>query len=61
MPEHFLVKLEGETPEQYVDCFNGGTHIREKDCEQFITASGLDYDPQLLEKSSNTDHVGSHD
>jgi len=52
MPGHFLVKLEGETPEQFVDCFNGGTIIREQDCEQFITASGLDYDPQLLEKSS---------
>jgi len=52
MPGHFLVKLEGETPEQFVDCFNGGTLIREKDCEQFITASGLDYDPQFLKKSS---------
>ena len=26
--------------------------LREKDCEQFITASGLDYDPRFLEKSS---------
>ncbi len=52
MPGHFLVKLEGETPEQFVDCFNGGTLIREKDCEQFIKASGLNYDPQLLEESS---------
>lgn len=51
-PKHFLVKLEGETPEQLVQCFNGGTVIRKQDCEQFITASGLDYDPQLLEKSS---------
>ena len=25
--------------------------LREQDCEQFITASGLDYDPQFLEKS----------
>ena len=52
MPGHFLVKLEGETPAQFVDCFNGGTILREQDCEQFITASGLDYDPTLLEKSS---------
>ncbi len=52
MPGHFLVKLEGETPPQFVDCFNGGTMLCEKDCEQFITASGLDYHPQLLEKSS---------
>ena len=52
MPGHFLVKLEGETPTQFVDCFNGGTILREQDCEQFITASGLDYHPQLLEKSS---------
>ena len=52
MPGHFLVKLESETPPQFVDCFNGGTILREQDCEQFITASGLAYDPQLLEKSS---------
>jgi regulator of sirC expression with transglutaminase-like and TPR domain len=52
MPGHFLVKLESETPPQFVDCFNGGTILREQDCQQFITASGLAYDPQLLEKSS---------
>jgi regulator of sirC expression with transglutaminase-like and TPR domain len=52
MPGHFLVKLEGETPPQFIDCFNGGTMLREQDCEQFITASGLEYDPKLLEKSS---------
>ena len=52
MPGHFLVRIEGETPAQFVDCFNGGTILQEKDCEQFITASGLDYDPRFLEKSS---------
>jgi regulator of sirC expression with transglutaminase-like and TPR domain len=52
MPGHFLVKLESETPAQFVDCFNGGTILREQDCEQFITASGLQYAPKFLEKSS---------
>ncbi len=52
MPGHFLVKLEGETPAQFVDCFNGGTILSTEDCEQFITASGMDYDPRFLEKSS---------
>ncbi|PJA81211.1 MAG: hypothetical protein CO149_00205 [Nitrospirae bacterium CG_4_9_14_3_um_filter_51_5] len=51
MPGHFLVKIEGESPPQFVDCFNGGAFLREQDCEQFITASGLDYSPQFLEKS----------
>jgi regulator of sirC expression with transglutaminase-like and TPR domain len=51
MPGHFLVKIEGEPPPQFVDCFNGGALLREQDCEQFIRASGLDYDPQFLEKS----------
>ena len=51
MPGHFLVKLEGETPPQFVDCFNDGTILREQDCEQFITASGLEYHPHFLEKS----------
>jgi len=51
MPGHFLVKIEGESPPQFVDCFNGGVLLREQDCEQFITATGLDFDPQFLEKS----------
>lgn len=51
MPGHFLVKIEEEIPPQFVDCFNGGALLREQDCEQFITASGLDYHPQFLEKS----------
>ena len=49
---HFLVRLEGETPPQFVDCFNGGMILREHDCEQFITASGLEFDPKLLEKNA---------
>jgi hypothetical protein len=28
MPGHFLVKLEGETPPQFVECFNGGLSRR---------------------------------
>jgi len=52
MPGHFLVKVEGETPAQFVDCFNGGTILREEDCEQFIAASGLAFDKQMLEKIS---------
>ena len=51
MPGHFLVKIEGEPIPQFVDCFNGGAFLREQDCEQFITASGLDYSPEFLEKS----------
>ncbi len=52
LPGHFLVKVEGESPAQFVDCFNGGTVLREQDCEQYITASGFDYHPQFLEKIS---------
>lgn len=51
MPGHFLVKMEGEPPPQFVDCFNGGVFLREQDCKQFLTASGLDFYPQFLEKS----------
>lgn len=52
MPGHFLVKIEGEPPPQFVDCYHGGAFLREKDCEQFIRASGLEYHPQFLEKTS---------
>jgi regulator of sirC expression with transglutaminase-like and TPR domain len=51
MPGHFLVKIEGETPSLFVDCFNGGALLKEQDCESFLTASGLDFHPQFLEKS----------
>ena len=51
MPGHFLVKIEGSTPPQYVDCFNGGAFLQEEDCQQFLTASGIDFQPQYLEKS----------
>jgi regulator of sirC expression with transglutaminase-like and TPR domain len=50
MPGHFLVKIEGEPPPQFVDCFNGGAFLKEEDCEKFITSSGLEYYPQFLEK-----------
>ena len=52
MPGHFLVKIEGETPTQFIDCFNGGTILREQDCERFISASGLVYAAKMLHKSS---------
>jgi regulator of sirC expression with transglutaminase-like and TPR domain len=52
MPGHFLVKIEGEPSPQYVDCFNGGALLTEQDCKEFITASGLDFHPQFLEKST---------
>ena len=52
MPGHFLVKIEGESPVQFVDCFNGGTVLLEQDCQKFLTASGIDYQPHFLEKSS---------
>ncbi len=52
MPGHFLVKIEGSTPIQFVDCFNGGGFLQQEDCQQFLTASGIDFNPQHLEKSS---------
>ena len=51
MPGHFLVRVEGSTPTQFVDCFNGGALLHEEDCQQFLTASGIDFQPNFLEKS----------
>ncbi len=52
MPGHFLVMLEGESPPQFVDCFNGGTILQKQDCEKFLAASGLAFQPKMLEKST---------
>ena len=60
MPGHFLVKIEGETPAQFVDCFNGGTILREEDCEQFITASGINLRPKIPGEDLNPDHLSAH-
>lgn len=51
MPGHFLVKYESERYKIFVDCFNGGALLTEKNCARFLTEAGYGFDDKYLQKS----------
>ena len=53
MPGHFMVRVATSSTFLFVDCFNGGTILGEKDCERFLKESGFGFEPQFLEETSN--------
>jgi regulator of sirC expression with transglutaminase-like and TPR domain len=52
MPGHFLVKFDSERYKMFVDCFNGGALLTEKDCARFLMQAGYGFDEKYLAKSS---------
>lgn len=52
MPGHFLVKYESERYRIFVDCFNGGALLTEKNCQRFLTEAGYGFDEKYLQHSS---------
>jgi regulator of sirC expression with transglutaminase-like and TPR domain len=52
MPGHFLVKYESERYKIFIDCFNGGALLTEKNCARFLTEAGYGFDDRFLQKSS---------
>ncbi|GJL66109.1 MAG: hypothetical protein NPIRA05_10800 [Nitrospirales bacterium] len=53
MPGHFVVKMENTEPAVFIDCFNGGAFLQEKDCQQFLTEAGVKFDEVYLEHTPN--------
>lgn len=51
MPGHFLVKYESERYKIFVDCFNGGALLTEKNCQRFLTEAGYGFDEKFLQHS----------
>jgi len=51
MPGHFLVKYESDRYKIFIDCFNGGALLTEKNCARFLTEAGYGFDEKYLEKS----------
>ncbi|MBH0201606.1 MAG: hypothetical protein HP496_04725 [Nitrospira sp.] len=51
MPGHFLVKYESDRYKIFIDCFNGGALLTEKNCARFLTEAGYGFDDQYLQKS----------
>jgi regulator of sirC expression with transglutaminase-like and TPR domain len=52
MPGHFLVKFESDRYKIFVDCFNGGALLSEKDCARFLRQAGYGFEERFLQKSS---------
>jgi len=52
MPGHFLVKFESDRYKIFVDCFNGGALLTEKDCARFLRQAGYGFEERFLRKSS---------
>ncbi|MBA5868295.1 MAG: hypothetical protein GDA67_16505 [Nitrospira sp. CR1.3] len=51
MPGHFLVKYESDRYKIFVDCFNGGALLTEKNCQRFLTEAGYGFDEKYLLQS----------
>ncbi len=51
MPGHFLVKYESDRYKIFVDCFNGGALLTEKNCARFLTEAGYGFDDKYLQRS----------
>lgn len=51
MPGHFLVKYESDRYTIFVDCFNGGALLTEKNCQRFLTEAGYGFDEKYLQHS----------
>jgi regulator of sirC expression with transglutaminase-like and TPR domain len=52
MPGHFLVKYESDRYKIFVDCFNGGALLTEKNCQRFLTEAGYGFDERYLQHSA---------
>jgi regulator of sirC expression with transglutaminase-like and TPR domain len=52
MPGHFLVKYEAERYRIFVDCFNAGALLTEKDCQRFLMQAGYGFEDKYLQPSS---------
>lgn len=53
MPGHFLVRYESDRYQVFIDCFNGGAFLTERDCGRFLTQAGYGFDEHYLSKSTN--------
>jgi regulator of sirC expression with transglutaminase-like and TPR domain len=52
MPGHFLVKFNSEKYKIFIDCFNGGALLTEKNCTRFLTEAGYGFEDRFLQRSS---------
>ena len=53
MPGHFLVKYETSRYRIFVDSFNKGSLLTQKDCARFLEQAGYGFDDRYLQKTPN--------
>jgi len=51
MPGHFLVKYETGRYRMFIDSFNGGALLSQKDCARFLEQAGYGFDERYLQKT----------
>jgi regulator of sirC expression with transglutaminase-like and TPR domain len=52
MPGHFLVKYETGRYRIFVDSFNGGALLTQRDCARFLDQAGYGFDERYLQKTT---------
>lgn len=52
MPGHFLVRFHSDRYKVFVDCFNAGALLSERDCTRFLTQAGYGFEDRYLQRSS---------
>jgi regulator of sirC expression with transglutaminase-like and TPR domain len=52
MPGHFLVKFDSDRYKIFIDCFNAGALLTEKDCARFLMQAGYGFEERFLQRSS---------
>jgi regulator of sirC expression with transglutaminase-like and TPR domain len=48
MPGHFLVKYDSDRYKIFIDCFNGGALLTERNCARFLTEAGYGFEDRYL-------------
>lgn len=51
MPGHFLIKYDSGRYKIFIDCFNGGALLTEKNCVRFLTEAGYGFEDKYLQRS----------
>lgn len=53
MPGHFLIKYDSNRYKIFIDCFNGGALLTEKNCVRFLTEAGYGFEDKYLQRSAS--------
>ncbi|MFO0774794.1 MAG: transglutaminase-like domain-containing protein [Nitrospiraceae bacterium] len=58
MPGHFLVKYESDKYTMFIDCFNAGSLLTERNCMRFLSEAGYGFEARYLQPSTTRAILG---